>query len=186
MTPIGTCSLCGGCVAEGASDRLVPPVPTCQTCGAVKKNAYGPVVEMTPKPKRPEGYGPAYPMFPKDYIQPRRLTDYTYDNPPAHPHPMDHLRPFPFETLPPIDSIKDAFERERNKSRFIGIGPKLGDTEPFMGGGSMSLGQTSKSSCTHVDDARREDAYNAIKDAFEKFIPGAKGSISVRRINLGD
>lgn len=46
---IGTCSLCQGPVA------IIEPwmgthscVPTCQNCGARKKDPYGPVIEMVP------------------------------------------------------------------------------------------------------------------------------------------
>jgi len=44
---IGTCSLCGGCVASpSAWGGIVPPVPTCQRCGATPKNQHEKVVEM--------------------------------------------------------------------------------------------------------------------------------------------
>lgn len=44
---VGTCSLCGGpvCVPYIWSGTL-PPVPYCKICNAVKKQPYGPVVEM--------------------------------------------------------------------------------------------------------------------------------------------
>lgn len=42
---IGTCSLCGGRVTlPFVWHSVVPPVPTCESCGAVK--AEGPVIEM--------------------------------------------------------------------------------------------------------------------------------------------
>lgn len=52
MKIVGTCSLCSGPVA--VPDRtgwfftgdLVPSIPTCRTCGAVKKDGYGPVIDM--------------------------------------------------------------------------------------------------------------------------------------------
>lgn len=45
---IGTCSLCGGAVTLPACwmDLAVPPVPTCTTCGATKKQPHGLVIEM--------------------------------------------------------------------------------------------------------------------------------------------
>jgi len=49
MNTVGTCSICGGRV----SVPLVwmgthPPIPTCESCGAVQANAYGPVIPMVP------------------------------------------------------------------------------------------------------------------------------------------
>lgn len=51
---IGTCSICGGPVTVPTSWLGVyPPVPTCRTCGAIKKESYGPVIDMDPpKSKR--------------------------------------------------------------------------------------------------------------------------------------
>lgn len=44
---VGTCSKCRGPVSVPALiGSVVPPVPTCQQCGAKKKSPYGPVVEM--------------------------------------------------------------------------------------------------------------------------------------------
>lgn len=44
---VGTCSKCCGPVfIPAAAGSLVPPIPTCQQCGAKKKSPYGPVVEM--------------------------------------------------------------------------------------------------------------------------------------------
>lgn len=44
---IGTCSLCGGAVTVPTLwGGIIPPTPTCSSCGAVKKAAHGPVVEM--------------------------------------------------------------------------------------------------------------------------------------------
>lgn len=49
---IGTCSLCNGPVTlvtivdPWLGNSL--PIPTCQRCGATKKDPYGPVIEMTP------------------------------------------------------------------------------------------------------------------------------------------
>jgi hypothetical protein len=43
----GTCSLCGGAVCTPTSWLGVHhPTPTCQSCGAVKADAHGPVIPM--------------------------------------------------------------------------------------------------------------------------------------------
>lgn len=153
---IGTCSICHGPVAtyDGPWEGTQKPIPTCMQCGAAKKNPHGPIVDMEPC------------------------------KPPAHPHPMDHLRPFPFETLPPIDSIKDAIEWGKNKSRAIGIGTKLGDLQYGMGGAGIhpvEPGTPEKWDKSQLT-ASQEDFLGAL----DKALPGLKGSISVRRINLGD
>lgn len=44
---IGTCSICGGAVTvPTAWSGVVPPVPTCASCGAIKNQPYGPVIDM--------------------------------------------------------------------------------------------------------------------------------------------
>lgn len=51
-TTIGTCSLCRGPVTVPTVwAGIIPPTPTCARCGATKKPAYGPVLEME-KPTR--------------------------------------------------------------------------------------------------------------------------------------
>lgn len=46
-TVIGTCSICGGAVTVPVAwCGVVPPVPTCASCGAIKKQSYGPVIDM--------------------------------------------------------------------------------------------------------------------------------------------
>lgn len=54
MTIIGTCSICGGPVTvPDLWGGVVPPIPTCSQCGAVKAG-HGPVIEMVkpfPAPK---------------------------------------------------------------------------------------------------------------------------------------
>jgi len=46
---VGTCSICGGAVQLPlAWWSVVPPVPTCSRCGAVQRQAYGPVIDMQP------------------------------------------------------------------------------------------------------------------------------------------
>ena len=46
-TVIGTCSKCRGPVCVPALwGGIYPPTPTCQRCGARKKESFGPVVEM--------------------------------------------------------------------------------------------------------------------------------------------
>lgn len=50
---IGTCSICGGPVGYPAVWMgVVPPPISCGSCGAVKANEYGPVVEMEPYQQR--------------------------------------------------------------------------------------------------------------------------------------
>lgn len=49
MQTIGTCSLCGGRVAvPSVWMSSEPAIPQCQSCGASKKQPYGPVIEMDP------------------------------------------------------------------------------------------------------------------------------------------
>lgn len=44
---IGLCSLCGGPVAIFSENSYVEKnVPTCMHCGAIKREAYGPVIDM--------------------------------------------------------------------------------------------------------------------------------------------
>ena len=45
-TIIGTCSKCRGPVCVPSIWFGATPVPTCQQCGAKKKAAYGPIIEM--------------------------------------------------------------------------------------------------------------------------------------------
>lgn len=55
-TVIGTCSICGGAVtAPTAWSGVVPPVPTCSLCGAIKTQSYGPVIKK-------QSYGPVIDM----------------------------------------------------------------------------------------------------------------------------
>lgn len=54
---LGSCSRCGGSVTvPQAWWATVPPVPTCSQCGAVKRAASGPIIEMEPSPKRIERF----------------------------------------------------------------------------------------------------------------------------------
>lgn len=49
-TIIGTCSCCGGRVSvPTVFMSVVPPVPTCESCGATQA-AHGPVIQMQPAP----------------------------------------------------------------------------------------------------------------------------------------
>lgn len=44
---IGTCSLCGGAVTiPDVWCGVVPPTPSCSSCGAVPLDAHGPVIPM--------------------------------------------------------------------------------------------------------------------------------------------
>ncbi len=46
---VGTCSICGGPVCLHASwCSTIPDVPTCASCGATKRDTYGPVIDMKP------------------------------------------------------------------------------------------------------------------------------------------
>jgi hypothetical protein len=50
---VGRCSLCGGSVTIPTFyHSVVPPTPTCQSCGATKKNTM-PIVEME-QPSKPQ------------------------------------------------------------------------------------------------------------------------------------
>lgn len=50
---VGTCNKCGGRVCiPSAWFGIYPPVPTCIACGATKKQANGPVIEMDDPPAR--------------------------------------------------------------------------------------------------------------------------------------
>lgn len=47
MPTVGTCGKCGGPVqVPELWSGTVPPVPTCSSCGARVKDAYGPVLPM--------------------------------------------------------------------------------------------------------------------------------------------
>jgi len=52
-TVIGTCSFCGGPVScPSAWWSIIPPVPTCESCGAVAAQ-HGPVIPMMPTQQWP-------------------------------------------------------------------------------------------------------------------------------------
>lgn len=54
---VGTCGNCGGRVVEPAFYHcVIPPVPTCESCGATVA-VHGPVLPMNPVPER-RYYGP--------------------------------------------------------------------------------------------------------------------------------
>lgn len=45
---LGTCSVCGGAVSvPDVWFGVIPPVPTCSSCGATKRG-HGPVIDMEP------------------------------------------------------------------------------------------------------------------------------------------
>lgn len=47
---IGSCSLCGGAVTvPSVWMGITPPIPTCSSCGATKRAAFGPVIPMEKK-----------------------------------------------------------------------------------------------------------------------------------------
>jgi hypothetical protein len=49
---VGKCSLCGGAVTvPTVYHSTVPPTPSCQSCGATKKNDL-PIVEMERAPRQ--------------------------------------------------------------------------------------------------------------------------------------
>lgn len=52
MATLGTCSICGGRVSiPDVWHSVIPPVPTCEKCGATMKNPYGKVIKMDPPKK---------------------------------------------------------------------------------------------------------------------------------------
>lgn len=57
-TVIGTCSLCQGAVSiPRLWSGTIPPIPTCERCGATKKQPFGAVIEMEPgKAPAPDTY----------------------------------------------------------------------------------------------------------------------------------
>lgn len=49
---IGTCSRCGGRVGVPRIwSAVIPPVPTCQRCGATRRDSHGPVIDMDEAPQ---------------------------------------------------------------------------------------------------------------------------------------
>lgn len=47
---VGTCGICGGPVeCPDTFLSIYPPTPTCRHCGAVPKQAFGPVIDMEPR-----------------------------------------------------------------------------------------------------------------------------------------
>ena len=49
-TTIGTCSICSGPVTVPTIwHGVIPPTPTCRSCGAVKAADHGPVIKMEPR-----------------------------------------------------------------------------------------------------------------------------------------
>ncbi len=56
-TVVGTCSHCGGKVTlPNVIWSVVPPEPTCETCGAVAQKPQLPVIPMEPPPKASAEY----------------------------------------------------------------------------------------------------------------------------------
>lgn len=50
---IGTCSICGGAVVvPDIWHGIIAPVPECSSCGAVKRESHGPIIDMAPRPQR--------------------------------------------------------------------------------------------------------------------------------------
>ena len=73
-TVIGTCSICGGAVtAPAVWSGVVPPVPTCSSCGAIKKQSYGPVIDMVARKKSTHTF-----FSSRNYVN---TSDYQVDNP---------------------------------------------------------------------------------------------------------
>ncbi len=54
---IGICSICGGDVItySGAWHSIYPPIPTCNSCGAIQRQNRGPIIPMEPV-RRPRYY----------------------------------------------------------------------------------------------------------------------------------
>lgn len=54
---VGTCGECGGRVSvPRVWMGLVPPIPTCESCGATKKQPHGPKIEMDPAGPKTQPY----------------------------------------------------------------------------------------------------------------------------------
>lgn len=54
---VGTCSICGGQVTiDTIFWSIVPPVPTCERCGATAKQ-HGPVIEMEKQEQKQAAQG---------------------------------------------------------------------------------------------------------------------------------
>jgi len=52
-TTVGTCGCCGGRVSVPMVwHGVVPPIPTCESCGATVRQAFGPVLPMDPPRKQ--------------------------------------------------------------------------------------------------------------------------------------
>lgn len=52
-TTVGTCGLCDGPVSvPNVWMSVIPPVPTCENCGATAKPNHGPVLPMNPPQRR--------------------------------------------------------------------------------------------------------------------------------------
>ena len=46
--PVGTCSICGGRVTvPSVWHGVIPPIPTCESCGAMAAQ-HGPIIQMQP------------------------------------------------------------------------------------------------------------------------------------------
>lgn len=64
MKTIGACGICGGRVTIPSYWLGIhPPVPQCESCGATKKQPYGPTIEMEQRPK-PDAKESLYPNIP--------------------------------------------------------------------------------------------------------------------------
>lgn len=49
---VGTCSICGGPVTVPETWMgIYQPIPKCESCGAIEKQPFGPVIPMEPNPK---------------------------------------------------------------------------------------------------------------------------------------
>ncbi len=49
-TTVGSCSICGGRVSVPLVWwGVVPPIPQCDSCGAVEASPHGPVIQMQPR-----------------------------------------------------------------------------------------------------------------------------------------
>lgn len=47
---VGTCSICAGRVtAPQTYLSTVPPIPSCESCGATQKQPHGDVIQMEPR-----------------------------------------------------------------------------------------------------------------------------------------
>jgi hypothetical protein len=67
---LGTCGNCGGAVTvDTIFFSVVPPKPSCESCGAQPVECHGPVIPMQPGPKRFSWFGVGSELPTKDSLE---------------------------------------------------------------------------------------------------------------------